>query len=75
MVFLKKTFLNQRKKSLTNNLINFLIILNKLGSKKRKFLDARVFVENLKKAMVVQKKLEYLKSLVGNAVESKVKDN
>jgi len=75
MVFLKKTFLNQRKKSLTNNLINFLIILNKLDSKKRKFLDARVFVENLKKAMVVQKKLEYLKSLVGNAVESKVKNN
>jgi len=49
--------------------------LDKLASKKRKFLDARVFVENLKKAMVVQKKLEYLKSLVGNVVESKVKMN
>jgi len=65
--------LNQRKKSLTNNLINFMIILNKLASKKRKFLDTRVFVENLKKAMVVQKKLEYLKLLVGNVVGSKVK--
>ena len=52
-----------------------MIILDKLPSKKRKFLDARVFVENLKKAMVVQKKLEYLNSLVGNAVESKVKNN
>jgi len=52
-----------------------LIILNKLATKKRKFLDARVFVENLKKAMAVQKRLEYLKSLVGNAVESKVKMN
>jgi len=49
--------------------------LNKLASKKRKFQDVKVFVENLKKAMVVQKQREYLKLLVGNVVESKVKMN
>ena len=74
MMNLKKKLLNQ-KKSLINNLKTFQVISDRLTSKKKKILDAKVYAENLKKVTAVQKEQKYLILLVGDGGVSKIKMN
>ena len=75
IISLRKKLLNQKKKKLVNNLMIFLVSLNKLNYNKKKILYAKAFVEKFKKVMVVQKVQNYLKLLDGNVLVRKVKMN